>query len=76
VLNISLNDMPTVTTDKKPKRNIIGFEPCGPIAEMVQHELRSGINKTDLMENCIAKALGAKYPKLAERFRILREEAA
>jgi hypothetical protein len=70
------NDMPTVTTNKKQKRTLIGFEPCGPVLEMVQIELRAGMSKTDLMEACIVKALGSKYPKLAERFRIIREEAA
>jgi len=63
------------TSQKKP-RNIIGFEPCGPIAEMLNNEFRSGASKTRVMEDLVAKALGSKYPKLAERFRILREEAA
>lgn len=60
----------------KKTRNIIGFEPCGPIAEMLNNEFRAGSSKTRIMEDLVAKAVGPKYPKLLERFRILREEAA
>jgi hypothetical protein len=75
--NVLTNDMPTVTTNKQKKpRNIVGFEPCGPVAEMLNNEFRSGASKTHVLEDCIVKAVGSKYPKLAERFRILREEAA
>lgn len=66
--------MKRITNNRRPRRKLIGFEPSGPVAEMVQFELRSGLTKTRLMEDCIVKALGAKYPKLACRYWILREE--
>lgn len=60
------------TTSKK--RNNITFEPSGPISSMIVNEMRSHTNRTMVLEDCIAKALGAKYPKLLEKFKILREE--
>lgn len=60
------------------KRNIQTFEPCGPVSLMIQNELRGKSRgaKTKLMERALVNLLGAKYPKLAERFEILNEEAA
>lgn len=59
-------------------RNMESFEPCGPVREMIRNELRGKGRgaKTRLFEDCIVQTLKPKYPKLAERFRILREEAA
>ena len=62
-------------TAKTPRRTLIGFEPSGPIAEMIRNEQRSGQTKTRVIENCIAVALRRKYPKLAWRYDVLREEA-
>ncbi|MEN6533334.1 MAG: hypothetical protein ABFD89_06705 [Bryobacteraceae bacterium] len=66
------------------KRGTQSFEPCGPIKEMITLELNNrgrgrGVKrglKTKLFEDCIANALGGKYPKLMDRFKVLREEAA
>jgi hypothetical protein len=70
--------------DTQPTRNTQSFVPSGPIMEMLTLELnnrgRGRKNnrgaKTKLFEDCISKTLGGKYPKLLERFKILRGEAA
>lgn len=51
-----------------------GFRPCGPIREMLRNELRTVRSQTKIFENCIVGHLGAKYPELAKRFWILRQE--
>lgn len=60
------------------KRNTQTFEPSGPILQMIQNELRGKPRgfKTRLFERCIYTALAAKYPKLAERYDVLKEEGA
>lgn len=68
------------TTDNKPKkvRRLEGFDPCGPVAAMIDIETRKKPrgSKTKLFENAIAEHLRRKYPKLYKRFQILRDEAA
>lgn len=55
---------------------LVGWRPCGPIAAMLNNELRSNPDITKVVESAIAAGLGGKYPKLLTRFKILREEAA
>ena len=61
----------------KKKRNILTFEPCGPVSSMIENELRGKRRgaKTDLLQNAVVALLRAKYPKLAERYDVLAEEA-
>ena len=63
---------------KSPKRGkqICSFRFCGPIRQMIQNEIRSGKNKTCAAQDAIAAALAAKYPKLADAYKMLREEGA
>ena len=63
---------------KKPARRIETFEPCGPIAQMIDNETKNKARgaKTRLLQEAIADKLGPKYPKLLERFRVLIEESA
>ena len=65
-------DMP----DKKKKRHLEVFEPCGPIRAMIENELRGKSRgaKVRLFEDALAQYLGPRYPKLQERFQILCEE--
>lgn len=58
------------------KRNIMTFEPSGPIAAMMECELRgAGYGaRTRLIETALAALLGCKYPKFLERFNILHDE--
>lgn len=60
------------------KRRIRSFEPCGPIQAIIDNELRSGGAGAlrRYMEECVMAKSGLKYPKLAQRFLVLREEAA
>lgn len=69
--------------ETKNKRSIQTFEPCGPILQMLNLELiertrnkpnRRG-EKVRMFEDLVANACGHKYPKLLERFKILREES-
>jgi hypothetical protein len=62
---------------QRRKRNIVAFEPCGPLWQMILIELRGkprGAMKR-LMEEAIFKHLGPKYRKLAERYVVLVEES-
>lgn len=64
------------TTKQITKRNIVTFEPSGPVRSMLANELRNkphGAQKK-LMEEALVCLLRNKYPKLADRFDILREE--
>ena len=64
------------------KRNIQTFEPCGPIMEMLTLEMNNRTRgrrnhhgeKRRMFEDLVAAALGNKYPKLMERFQVLRHE--
>lgn len=60
------------------KRRIEGFEPCGPIAAIIDNETRGKGHgaKTRMFEQAILLAYGPKYPKLSARYKILREEGA
>jgi len=60
------------------KRRIITFEPSGPVASMLDCELRSKPRgaRTALLERAIVALLGAKYPKLRRRFDVLADESA
>jgi hypothetical protein len=62
---------------KVTKRNIVAFEPCGPIGQMIGFEVRRkprGAMKR-LLEHALFALLGKKYAKLAERYLVLRQEA-
>lgn len=61
-----------------PRRTIVSFEPSGPVAAMLQNETRGKRRgtRTKLVERAIVELLRNKYPKLAERFDVLAEEAA
>jgi len=65
-------------TKRNTKRNIVTFEPCGPVSSMIANELRGkGLGaKKRLMESALVCMLQAKYPKLAERYNVLKEEAS
>lgn len=68
-------------TRKKTKTSTNQFlicRPCGPVAQMVAFETKGkGVGaKTRLMQDAIVNKYGAKYPKLAERYRVLVEEGA
>lgn len=60
------------------RREIISFEPCGPVRAMLANELRRSARgaQTALMERAVVSLLGDKYPKLRERFQVLQEERA
>lgn len=62
----------------KQVRRMIGCAPCGPILSMIDIELRGKHRgaKAQLLQEAIFKMLGPKYPKLAERYKVLREEKA
>jgi hypothetical protein len=69
--------------DKPKRRNLMTFEPCGPILRIFTLELNNRTRgrqnargeKIRLFEDTVAKAFGEKYPKLVEEFNILRKEA-
>jgi hypothetical protein len=58
------------------KRRIISFEPCGPVGAMIDIEVRGKKRgaQTRLIEEALATHLARKYPKLFDRFTILRAE--
>jgi hypothetical protein len=70
--------------EAKPKRSIQTFEPCGPVLEMLVLEMNNRTRgrknkrgeKVKMFEDIIVAQLGGKYPKLRERFELLRKEAA
>ena len=74
----SVKNLPK-TRKKESKRNNTSFEFSGPIRSMLLNELgakpRRGAKKR-LIELLIIEKLGPKYPKLMERFNVLREEGA
>lgn len=59
------------------RRRIECFEPSGPVAAMIDNATRGkGYGaKSKLYEQAIVEFLGAKYPKLRERWQVLHEEA-
>ena len=59
------------------KRWVVSFEPCGPVASMIENETRGKGwgSQSRLMEAAIVKLLGRKYPKLRSRFEMLQQEA-
>ena len=63
-------------TPRNTKRNIISFEPSGPVASMMAIALRGKLrgSKTELLEDAIVNLLRAKFPKLADRHDVLRAE--
>lgn len=61
----------------KKQRKHQTFRASGPIRAMIENEMRStNGDRTRAIENLIVFGGGAKYPKLMERFKILRMEAA
>lgn len=68
------------TTTKKPQRNTLSFEPCGPIRSMIADEMkRHGCGRGALkkvLEAAVIAALAPKYPKLHQRYLVLKEEGA
>jgi len=54
---------------------LVGWRPCGPVRAMLNNELRGNPDITAVVEAAIVAGLSSKYPKLASRFNILREEA-
>lgn len=60
---------------KRNGRRIETFEPCGPIAAMIDNETRNKPRgaKVTLFENALAQLLGSKYPKQLQRFQTLRD---
>ena len=60
---------------KRNGRRIETFEPCGPIAAMIDNETRNKPRgaKVTLFEMALANFLGPKYPKQLQRFQALRE---
>ncbi len=63
---------------KRNGRRIETFEPCGPIAQMIDNAGRGKARgwKTRFYEDCIAEMVGRKQPKLLEKYKVLREECA
>lgn len=63
---------------KRNGRRIETFEPCGPVAQMIDNATRNKPRgwKTRLFQDCIAEVLGRTQPKLAEKYAVLREEKA
>ncbi len=61
---------------QKRTRRVETFEPSGPVACMIDNELRGKSRgaKAQLMERALATLLGAKYPKLLERWQVLQDE--
>lgn len=78
--------MPNKTnTTAKKARPILTFEASGPVRAMIESELkrlhRPGTKPPHgslkrVIELSIIEALGAKYPKLADRWKVLKEEGA
>lgn len=69
------NVMKNVVKNKVGKtRKILSFEPTGEIRAMLENELRSGSKLRQILERCVIQALAPKYPKLAARHQIIREE--
>lgn len=69
----------------KKRRHTLVFEPSGPVRAMVELELkkmgRAKANRPHgalrkVLEGCVVDALGSKYPKLFERYQVLKEEGA
>ena len=58
------------------QRNIVCFEPCGPVAAMLELEVKNKIRgtRTKLLEAAVAEHLGKRYPKLMARYLVLLEE--
>ena len=61
----------------KTKRGVKTWEPCGPVSAMLACELRGKGRgaQTRLLDEAVARLLGPKYPKLFDRFQVLRDEA-
>ncbi|MEI8288641.1 MAG: hypothetical protein WCH99_04160 [Verrucomicrobiota bacterium] len=67
---------PSTKPTEKPKRNIVTFEPCGPVSSMIENELRGKKRgaQTILLEKAVVNLLRSKYPKLAARYDVLQQE--
>lgn len=66
------------TKQQKPKRNIVCFEPCGPVAAMLANAAKGKTRgaKTRFIQTAIAEACKASQPKLYETFKTLLTEDA
>ena len=63
---------------KRNGRRIETFEPCGPIAQMIDNAARGKSRgwKTRFFQDAIANMVGQRQPKLMEKYQTLREEEA
>lgn len=63
---------------KRNGRRIETFEPCGPIAQMIDNAARGKGRgwKTRFFQDCIAEVAGRQQGKLLEKYKVLREERA
>ena len=52
------------------------FRPSGPIRSIIALEMRTGKNRSAVIENLISAGAVNKYPKHVARFKVLQEEAA